>query len=140
MNYCFSEIQSPAFFYKEGDCGEVNHDLMIESGGLSSQENQIISALLIQLNSDRLKNGERGFWGEEFMDFSLGNHIWTLQGQPNIQNVTLKADQMIRECLSPIIDQGLIDDFDLTAIRVINGVEIVLNIKKNDKSIFKTVL
>lgn len=139
-NYCYTPMDSPAFFYGEGDCDIVSHDLMVKSGDLSPDENQIISAILIQLNSDLVKDGERGFWGDEFIGFPLGTHLWTLNGQANTTGITVKADQMIRQALEPLISQGLIDSIQVKATRIVGGVEAQVDVIKDGKSLFTMVV
>lgn len=137
---CYDFINSPSFFYVEGDCEAVNHDIKIDKGDLANDDLIVMSAILIQLSSDRKLGTERGFWGDQFTGFPLGTHIWSLTGKPSGDDITVKADEMIRVALEPFIDQGLIDEVKVRAVRTIDGVEAEIDLLKNNVSVFKAVI
>ena len=137
---CYEAITSPSFFDIEGECGIVNHDIKVSKGGLATSDNSILSAILIQLNSDQKSEGERGFWGDQFLGFPLGTKLWTLQGRGSFVGITVKADELIREGLTPLIDQGLIDELRVRPVRTIDGVDASVDALKNNVSIFSTVI
>ena len=58
---CYDYILSPQFFYEPGECGDTNHDLTVSNGDLLSSDDQLISAVLIQLNTDMYLDGETRF-------------------------------------------------------------------------------
>lgn len=143
MAYCYTAMDSPVFFYTEGNCGEVNHDLKIIKGDLKTADttemNSVISAVLIQLNTDKREGNERGWWGDEFLGFQLGNLAWTMQKTKTSDSYALRAEAYIRDALKPLINQGLFDDVKVETVQVIGGVEATVDIIKNNESLFKVV-
>ena len=137
---CYQYILSPQFFYTPGDCGDVNHDIKVSNGDLLSSDDQLISAALIQLSTDMYLDGERGFFGDEFLDFPIGNHTWTLNGKPNIEGLTVQGDRIIRQALEPLIDQQLIDEIQIRTVRVIDGIEATVKIFRNGSELFRLVI
>lgn len=141
MAYCYSAIDSPSFFYAAGDCSTTNHDLRIVSGDLEGGEDSnsgLLSAILIQLNTDRRASGERGWWGDEFNGFPLGNTLWTLAGKPATEaGISAEVDQRIREALAPILQAGLIDEATVRTVRTISGTEVTLIIKRGGSTLME---
>jgi phage gp46-like protein len=132
-------MDSPDFFAGESDCLSSKHDVKIQNGGLAQNSDPIISAILIQLNTDANVDGERGWWGNQFMPFPIGNRLWSIIGSQK-QGLTVKAEEAIREALQPLITQRLIDKVNVTVVRTIDGIEASVDIFKDDKSIFSTRL
>lgn len=143
MAYCYSAMDSPAFFYVQGDCGETNHDLKIVKGDLKTADintvNGIISAVLIQLNTDKVYENERGWWGDEFQGFEIGNLTWVMQTMKT-SDYALQAEAYIRDALKPLISQGLFDDTNVETVRVVGGVAATVDILKNGESLFRMVI
>lgn len=143
MAYCYTAMDSPAFFYAEGDCGEVNHDLKIVKGDLKTADintvNGVISAVLIQLNTDKVYENERGWWGDEFQGFPIGTLAWTMQKMKTSDNYALRAEAYILDGLKPLIAQGLFDDIKVETVQVVGGVEATVDILKNGESLFRMV-
>ncbi len=141
MAYCYTPIDSPMFFSENGDCGGVKHDLIVEKGDLKGSGinsfNSIISAVLIQLNSDQVFDGERGWWGDEFLGFPLGNLAWRIAENTPADKRTVRADAVIREALDPLIKQGMIDEIKIKTVQVVGGVEATVDILKNGQTIFR---
>lgn len=144
MAYCYSAMDSPAFFYVQGDCGETNHDLKIVKGDLKTADintvNGIISAVLIQLNTDKVYENERGWWGDEFQGFPIGNLIWMMRAMKKSDSYILQAEAYIRDALKPLISQGLFDDINVETVRVVGGVDATVDIFKNGKNLFRVVV
>lgn len=137
--YCYTPMDSPTFFGINGECGILLHDLDIEDGDLKAGD-ELISAIIIQLTTDMVYDKERGFFGDEFIGFPLGNQVWTLKGKPNRDNIQAKADQMIRQALEPIIDQGMIDDLVTRTVRVVGGYQSEIDIVKSGEVIARFTL
>lgn len=144
MAYCYTAMDSPAFFYAGGECGEAHHDLKIEKGNLKTADintlNGVISAVLIQLNTDKVYDNERGWWGDEFQGFSIGNLTWTMQKFRTSDSYALRAEAYIRDALSPLITQGLFDDLRIETVQIVGGVEATVDILKNGESLFRMVM
>lgn len=144
MAYCYSPMDSPAFFDEQGECGEVNHDLKIIKGDIKTADsntiNGVISAVLIQLNTDKAYQHERGWWGDEFQGFAIGNLAWTMQKMNSSDSYALRAEAYIRDALKPLIAQGLFDEVRVETVQVVGGVEATLDIFKNGESLFKMVM
>lgn len=144
MAYCYTAMDSPAFFYAQGDCSEVNHDLNIVKGDLKTADintvNGVISAVLIQLNTDKVYEHERGWWGDEFQGFPIGNLVWTMRKLQKSDSYALQAEAYIRDALKPLIAQGLFDDINIQTVQVIGGVEATVDILKNGESLFRMVV
>lgn len=140
MTGCFNPLGLPDFFPSaDGDCEAVLHDMNVVGGDLATAINPAISAILIQLNTDAFDNGQRGFWGDQFLDFPIGCGLWKLSGQQAVEGVTVRADQMIREAIEPLIDQGLVDDVKVRVIRTASGIDAEVDAFKSGKSIFGVV-
>lgn len=144
MSYCYTAMDSPTFFYVSGECGEANHDLKIVKGDLKTADintiNSVISAVLIQLNTDKVYEQERGWWGDEFQSFPIGNLVWTMQMTKSTDSYALQAEAYIRDALKPLMAQGLFDDIRIDTVRVIGGVEATVDIVKNGSSLFRMVM
>lgn len=142
MTYCYTAMDSPAFFAQDGDCGVIKHDLRIKEGDLKrtgiGDVNSIISAVLIQLNTDQVNDGNRGWWGDELLGFNIGAQLWTLKDYPASER-TVMADSMIRAALEPIIKQGLIDDFTVSISQIVGGIEAEIDIIKDGSTLFKVL-
>ena len=136
---CYTSIQCPSFFNIEGDCETVGHDIKVTNGCLGSGD-PLISAVLIQLLSDRREGSAGGFWGDEFLGFNLGSSLWTLNGQPNTSELNVRVDEMIREALDPLINQGFMDEVQVRVVRKIDGPEARVNLLKEGKSLFSVQL
>ena len=138
MTYCYTPIDSPSFLYGAGDCETVKHDLTVERGDLAAGDD-LISAILIQLGTDARANGERGWWGDEFQPFVLGNRIWTMSGLP-VNGTAAKVDEHIRTALAPLIKSKLIDEIAVTTVKTIAGYEVSLTVKRGGASILKALI
>jgi len=139
MIYCYSPIDGPSFFFGAGDCETVNHDLRIDAGDLAGGDD-LISAVLIQLGTDARVGDERGWWGDEFQPFPIGNQIWSLTGRPaSIGGTTAKVDEYIRTALAPLIASRLIDEITVATVKTIDGFEIALTLKRGGASIMKAL-
>jgi phage gp46-like protein len=140
MTYCYTPMDSPDFFAGESDCLTSRHDLKVKHGGLAQNVQRSISAILIQLNTDARSKGERGWWGNQFQPFEIGNRLWTISGNTNAAGVVARADEAIRAALQPLIGQGLIDRIDVNVVRTIGGIEATVDAYKNDENIFSSKL
>lgn len=146
MTYCYTPMDFPAFHAFDGSCEgefgglEVKHDFVVENGGLKPNDILTINAILIQLGTDLRANNQRGWWGNQFEGFEIGSRMWTITGQQNVSGVTVLADEMIREALGPLIDQGLFDEIRVRSVRVVGGVESEIDILKNGQSLMRTVI
>lgn len=138
MTYCFTPMDSPDFFYGAGDCETVGHDLKIERGDLISGDD-LISAILIQLGTDARSGNQRGWWGDEFQPFPLGNKMWTINGEPLV-GAGARVDEHIRTALSPLIKSKLIDEIAVGTVKTIDGYEISLTVKRGGTSILKALI
>lgn len=128
---------NPSFFYEDGDCDNTNHDIRITSGDLDGSDLDVVSAVLIQLNTDARFDSQRGWWGEEFMGFPIGSKLWSIQ-QTGI--TAIRADELVREAIEPLITQGLINDVRVNAIKTIDGVDVDIDLLRNNRSIFTVTL
>lgn len=135
---CYTPMRCPSFFPIAGDCDTVNHDLKITGGDLA-EGNDLFSAILIQLHSNRRDGDEGGFWGDEFVGFPLGSRLWTLSGNTG-SGLAVKADEMIREALDIFIQQGRADEILVRTVDTINGLELRVDVLKEGRSLFSGVL
>lgn len=142
MTYCYTPIDGPMFFYENSECGVVKHDFKLKSGDLKSAEtgsvDSIISAVLIQLNTNQLHKNKEGWWGDEFLGFNIGSQLYRLKDSPASDRAVV-ADSMIREALEPLIKQDLIDDFKVVVSLVMGGIEAEIDIIKDGKTIFRVM-
>ena len=134
---CYEQIMNPLFSHIEGDCNSTNHDISVVNGGLDGSQSEIISAVLIQLTTDARFNSTRGWWGEEFMGFPIGSSLWSLRDQ----GITaIRADEMIRDALAPLISQGLFNDLNVDAVKTVDGIQVELEILRENRSLFTVTL
>lgn len=144
MGYCYTAMDSPAFFYVEGDCSTVNHDLVITKGDLETADintiQGVISAVLIQLNTDQVYENEHGWWGDEFLGFPIGSLAWTMRTTGSSDSYATRAEAYIRDALKPLISQGLFDDVNISTLQVVGGVQATVDILKNGESLFRAVV
>ena len=140
MSYCYTPVDSPSFFYGAGDCETVRHDLRIDAGDLAAGDD-LVSAALIQLGTDARVGDERGWWGDEFQPFPIGNQVWSMTGLPaSVAGTSAKVDEHIRAALAPLISSGLIDEITVTTVKTIDGFEIALTLKRGGSSIMKALI
>jgi phage gp46-like protein len=140
MNYCYTPLDSPEFFAFEGDCENLKHDLKTKNGGLATNENATLSAILIQLNTEARSGNDRGWWGDQFQPFPIGNRLWQITGRSTQPGAAAKADEEIRRALEPLIDQGLFDEIRVRTVTTTKGLEAEVDTIRTGKSIFKTLL
>ena len=136
---CYTPIKCPSFFSVAGDCETVNHDIRINEGCLDEGD-PVVSAVIIQLLTDRRADGQGGFWGDEFIGFPIGSRLHTLSGRPTSQNLNALTDEMIREALEPLIDQGCFDEVSVRVVDTVEGPEALVDILKDGKSLFSLSL
>ncbi len=123
MTYCYTPMESPDFFGGVGDCVTIGHDLEAKNGGLAGG-NSLISAILIQMNTDANSNGERGWWGDQFEKSPIGNLIWTITGRPASEDgLAAKMDEYVRTALRALSASGLIRRLDVESVRTIDGLQ-----------------
>jgi phage gp46-like protein len=133
---CYEQIVSPSFFYGEGDCDTTNHDLKVNSGDLEGG-NDVISAALIQLGTDSRFDNERGWWGDQFMPFPIGNELWSIRKQ----GITaLKVDELVRKAIDPLIRTNQIDDLRVDAVKTVEGVDVDVELLVGNRSIFSVTI
>ncbi len=139
MSYCYTEMDNPTFFYGAGKCGEINHDLQVKNGDLAS-DNSLISAILIQLHTDGAvvdNNGLtlKGWWGDEFADFAIGNSLWNIKENVKYNERVANAEETIMTAMEKLTEQGLIDNVNVSITQVINGLDIEVGISKQGEDI-----
>ncbi len=139
MSYCYSEMDNPTFFYEAGKCGEINHDLQIKNGNLTSN-NSLISSILIQLHTDGAvidNNGRtlKGWWGDEFADFPIGTSLWNIKENAKYNERVANAEETIMTAMEKLTEQGLIDNVNVSITQVINGLDIEVGISKQGEDI-----
>ena len=140
MTYCRSEIDSPAFLYGAGDCDSLHHDLQVSHGGLAPGDD-LVSAVLIQLGSDAREAGERGWWGDQFQPFPLGNRMWTLAGKPAAAaGMAARVDEAMRDALQPMIRSGMIEAISVRTVRTMAGAEVALELTRGGAAILKATI
>lgn len=137
MTVCYTPIQQPDFFAVNGDCGNLLHDLAIEDGQFKPVAEAAISALIIQLGTDKKLQGQRGFWGDEFIGFPLGTHAWTLTNniQGDTNSLRVRADEYIREALEELVSNGFFDEFTIRTVETLEGFELQINIFREGESL-----
>jgi phage gp46-like protein len=133
-------MDCPSIFAEDGDCETVSHDLRSTAGGLDEGADRALSAILIQLNTDKHFLGERGWWGDQFQDFEIGNHLWRALGSGGVDSTAVLIEEYIRDALNPLIDQDVIDDIRVRVVRVVGGFEAQVDALRNGTSIFRTVI
>lgn len=134
---CYTEMRCPSFFYGEGDCETIEHDLRIIEGDLSEDTNGVLSALLIQLNTDKFFNGESGFWADQFEGFNIGSDFWKINGSNNFDELPVLVDEFARDAINPLIDQGFIDEVSVRTVRVVGGVQAFIDVLKDGQSLLR---
>ena len=86
----------------------------------------IASSILIQLGTDKRVNGERGWWGDQFLGFEIGTRLWTNVGSANSSDTLPQIEEAAREGLDPFISQDEVDDVFVRAVDTIDGPEVRL--------------
>lgn len=98
-------------------------------GGLRSRE-ALHTSILIQLFSDaRIRDNDpvldeldpdrRGWWGDSIAradeqgTYDLGSRLWTLRRASLTPDTAQIANEMVIECLQPIVDQGAVARFEV---------------------------
>lgn len=131
--YCYTPMDAPTLFYAAGECGDIRHDWRVTNGDMARDGDQVISAVLMQLGSDRVVNGERGWWGDQFLGFPIGNTIWTHAGK---KDDPAAIEAAIRTCLDPIVAQGFIDAVRVKSVQTVSGRTYVVDLIKNDAILY----
>lgn len=92
-------------------------DWGVDSEGALAEDNQLHSAVVIQLFTDkRIPNDQNeritdefnrgGWWGDYYGPFEIGSHLWTLKRAALTDQTIEDAERYAREALQPIVDQG----------------------------------
>lgn len=133
---CHTPIPCPAFHPAAGDCGTVNHDLVIADGGLAGGDDAV-SAALIQIygearieNIDGTKTG--GWWGSEFLDFEFGSRLYAADPRDGAG-----MESAVRDAFRPLITAGLFDAVQVRAVETVNGPRIDIDAAQNGVSLFE---
>lgn len=94
------------------------------SGGQLLTGDDIETALYISLFSDRVANPDdvipdgsgdpRGWWGDTNKDRPIGSRLWLLSRAKQTTQTLNLAKDYITEALQWLIDDGLVDHFDIT--------------------------
>ena len=140
MSYCYTPVESYTFFFNPSECNDLNHDLRIHKGDLSNKEDKLISSIIIQLHTDARVNGERGWWGDQFLEYPIGIKTWSLLAKSNTTYAQVAYEAFTREALQPFIDQGLIDSYELSVVQTIDGFEGNITIFKDNQEFLRTVI
>lgn len=107
----------------------ADEDEVRNKGGLRSKEG-LHTAILIQLFTDaRMRDDDllpdeldpdrRGWWGDSILpvdeqgSYTIGSRLWTLRRSTLDQDTAQLANDMVVECLQPIIDQGAVASFEV---------------------------
>lgn len=113
--------------YKLADADERTN-----RGGLRSKE-ALHTAILIQLFTDaRMRDDDmlldeldpdrRGWWGDSVApvegqgEYMIGSRLWTLRRATLDEDTAQIANDMVVECLQPIVDQGAVARFEVETI------------------------
>ena len=102
-------------------------DLSVDAG--------LDTALIISLFTDRRANADdilpdqnsdlRGWWGDSYADNEgdlIGSRLWELARERDLSSVYLRAKDYIQEALQWLIDDGVVDQFDVAVSRLRKGV------------------
>lgn len=137
---CYDRIECPSVFPQNSDdCADLQHDIRI-IGGCLEEGDSVLSAILIQLGSHRLVEGERGWWGEQFLGFQLGTRVWKIAGRALSENVRAELDESIREALDPLIDQGCIDEVSVRVIDTFDGPQARVRVFKDGRELLEVAM
>lgn len=106
-------------------------DLVIESDDLKT-EHGLRSAVAVSLFTDarvteeELPLGEsdpRGWWGDTFLEESIGSKLWLLAREKMTPDVLARAELFCREALAWMIEDGVARQVDVTV--EVSGPEMV---------------
>lgn len=109
------------FSQASDDCTTAGGDIAF-SGGDLARGNELESAVLMQLLTDKSSNGRGGWWGSYDLPFEPGSHLWLLRERPKInREVLIDAERYVRDALDPLIEQGLAARYEVD-VQNVNGV------------------
>lgn len=88
----------------------------VEASGDLQQGDDLETAILISLFTDRLARDDddfdgddrRGWWGDTGEDYAIGSRLWLLRRQPLTVATANKAEDYAKEALQWLIDDGVV--------------------------------
>lgn len=105
------------------------------------QDETLKTAILVSLFTDRRANedddypeGQKyGWWGDTFAEVpgdKIGSRLWQLKGQPLNEATISLADDLVKEALQWMIDDGVTEEIT-TEIQIVEGrLKIGISIKR----------
>jgi phage gp46-like protein len=112
------------------DCPPVMPDWIL-SGGDLGRGNDLASIVMTQLFTDKRADGQRGWWGNQFMPFEIGSELWRLQGQPATQKAAIDAERYVQEALDPLAKQGLFETYSVSATLIGNKLSMTVDLQSS---------
>ncbi len=111
----------------------------IEASGDLQEGNDIDTAILISLFTDRLARADddfegddrRGWWGDVDQDYPVGSRLWLLRRQKLTVATANKAENYASEALKWLIDDGVVASITpVTQIVYPNRLNLVITYQK----------
>ena len=120
-------------------------DWEIDTAGALAEDNQLHSAVIIQLFTEKRVPSDQneyiteqfnrgGWWGDYYAPFEIGSHLWTLRRAPLTDATLADAERFTREALQPLVDQGAAArlDVSINANKTPGHMTIVINLYGRD--------
>ena len=109
------------------DCKGAGADIAFQGGDLA-RGNELVSAVMMQILTDKSSNGTGGWWGSYDMPFEPGSHLWLLRDRPSLDKDTiLDAERYVRDALDPLIKQGLASRYEVDVQAVDRRLQITID-------------
>lgn len=109
MQLCYDQTVEPIFRGSDDSCEDVGFDLDL-SGEVYGKSDAAISAAVIMLHSNARALNREGWWGDQFLDFPLGNRAWAIQ---NGADLGTDLETEIQDVFDRLVGTGEIGSFDI---------------------------
>lgn len=115
------------FPVEANDCTEPSGDIAFANGDLATGDG-LKSLILMQLSTDKRRDGQRGWWGDYAMPFEIGSYLWTLQRRSRDADTLLDAERHVRDAIDPLINQGIAADYEVDVAYVARTLHITVTL------------
>lgn len=127
----------------QGNIEILNNDLRRDP----TLENAIEISLFTDRRADDIdalpdtSGDKRGWWGDDVSEKLLGSKLWLLRRSKNTSDIPARTEQYVKEALQWMIDDGVIDSFEVSVQQIgsdrLDIEIIVLEPKDQTENIFK---
>lgn len=135
MSECKTVQGHDGFGWSINDCEPCLGDWAV-SGGDFVEPNQLHSAVIIQLFTDRCaperQEDKRGWWGDFYARTPIGSLLWTLYREPLKETTLLLAQSYAEEAIQPLVDQGAVASQSVTIKRQGDQLVILVSLFASD--------